>query len=152
MDMNENPNYYFVEKPYKSKYICVKCRKVFKRQVLSDVSKETVENEPKCPQCGEKTFWVGPKFRAPKSDNIKAWSSIHVLNDLGILNFIGFASNKITIPATNKALKDMLIETRQNCEWTINKYVSLEYDESNKTQIHYFSDTIKKIDLHLKKL
>jgi hypothetical protein len=31
-----------------------------------------------CPNCGEKAEYVGPKFRAPKSDIVKAWKSIEV--------------------------------------------------------------------------
>jgi DNA-directed RNA polymerase subunit RPC12/RpoP len=150
MDMRDNPNYYFAGETYKSKYICATCRKVFKRKILSDISKDTVEKEPKCPECGALTTWIGPKFRAPKTDNLKAWNSVKILGDIGVLNFIGFASNKIKIPETTKALKEMLLEIKENSELTIKKYVSLDYSSDNKTQIGYFSDTIKKIDQHLK--
>ena len=152
MDMSINPNYYFVDRPYKQKYICVACRKSFKRRVLSDVSKETVEKEPKCPDCGKVTAWIGPKFRAPKSDNVKAWNSVKVLRDVGVLNYIGFASEKIKLPETNKALKDILVDIKEVCEHNIQKYVSLKHDEGNKVQIGYFADTVKKINKHLKTL
>ncbi len=152
MDMSINPNYYFVDKPYKQKYICVACRKSFKRRLLSDVSKEAVEKEPKCPDCGKITSWIGPKFRAPKSDNVKAWNSVKVLRDVGALNYFGFASEKIKLPETNKALKDILGDIKEVCEQQIKMYVSAKHNDNNKTQIGHFSDTIKKIDKHLKTL
>ncbi len=149
MDFRKNPNYYYPGEFYKSKYICVTCRKVFKRKVLSDFSKKTDEKEPKCPQCGVLTTWIGLKFRAPKGDNIQAWNSIGVLANIGALNFTGFATYRIQIPETTKALKDMLIAIKENYEFQINKYVSSDYNENNKKQIGYFSKTIKKINLHL---
>ncbi len=152
MDMRLNPNYYFVDKPYKQKYICVVCRKSFKRRVLSDISKETDEKEPKCPECGKPTSWIGPKFRAPKSDNVNAWNSVKVLRDIGVLNYFGYASEKIKLPETKKALKEILINIKEEYKYYINKYVSLEYNKNNKIQIAYFADIIKKIEKHLKSL
>jgi DNA-directed RNA polymerase subunit RPC12/RpoP len=152
MDMTENPNYYFVDKPYKSKYICADCKKVFKRRILSDITSdnELEEKEPKCPDCGNLTSWIGPKFRAPKSDNIKAWNSIRVLNDIGVFNMIGFASDKMTIPETKKGLQDLLTEMKEYYQWTINRWITMEYSPDNKNQIRHFSDAIKRIDKHLK--
>ncbi len=100
MDIGDNPNYYFGRRPYKPKYICCGCRKVFKRRLAIDLNlqKEEDWSEMICPNCGKQANYVGPKFRAPKSDNVKAWKSIEVLNDIGSLNFMGFASNRIEIP------------------------------------------------------
>lgn len=153
MDMMENPNYYFVDRPYKSKFICTDCRKVFKRRILSDIAgnKNVVEKEPKCPDCGKHTSWIGPKFRAPKSENLMAWKSIKILNDMGMLDFKGFASVKVTIPETSKALNDLLIELREQCYWAMKRWSTLEYAPENKQQIAYLSERIKRIDNHFKK-
>jgi DNA-directed RNA polymerase subunit RPC12/RpoP len=152
MDMIENPNYYVVDRPYKSKYICTDCRKIFKRRILSDISteKDLKEKEPKCPDCGNPTSWIGPKFRAPKKDNVAAWESIKIFNDLGTLKFIGFANDKVTIPETKKALNDLLVDMKNDFELTIKNWTTIDYNPENKNQIKYFSDLILKIDKYVK--
>lgn len=154
MDTRENPNYYTVDRPYKSKYICTKCRKTFKRRVLTDITKEKEinESEPKCPECGQTTSWIGPKFRSPKADNIKVWNSIRVLQDVGALNFNGFASGTIKIPETTKSLVDLLKEIKDNCIFNMNRWATMKYDPNNKTQIKYLADCVKRVDLHLEKI
>ena len=154
MDMIENPNYYFVERPYKSKYICTDCRKVFKRKILSDIKVKDEINEkvPKCPECGNQTSWIGPKFRAPKVDNITAWNSIRILTDIGVLNFIGFANEKVSIPETKKSLKNLLIEIKVNCEFSMRNWMTNDYNPENKNQIGHFSEIIKRIDNNLIKI
>lgn len=151
MDMIDNPNYYFIERPYKSKYICMDCKKSFKRKILSDIATDNdiEEKEPKCPDCGNPTNWIGPKFRAPKTDNIKAWNSIKALHDIGVLNFIGWANTYVDIPETKKSLNDFLRNLKTNYEWNIKKWTTTEYSPDNKKQIKYFADAIKKIDKHL---
>ena len=150
--MTDNPNYHIIERPYKSKYICTDCRKSFKRKILGDISttNDTEEKEPKCPACGQSTNWIGPKFRAPKSDDIKAWNSIKVLHDIGLLNFIGWANNYVDIPETKKSLNDFLKNLKANYEWNIKRWSTIDYSPDNKKQIKYFSEVIKKIDKHLK--
>jgi DNA-directed RNA polymerase subunit RPC12/RpoP len=151
MDMTDNPNYYFIERPYKSKYICTDCRKSFKRKLLADITtdKDIEEKEPKCPDCGKLTSWIGPKFRPPKTDNVKAWNSIKALHDIGLLNFIGWANNYVDIPETKKSLNDFLNDLKENYEWNIKRWTTTEYSPDNKNQIKYFSEAIKKIDKHL---
>ena len=151
MDMRDNPNYYFIERPYKSKYICTDCRKSFKRKLLSDITtdKDVEEKAPKCPDCGKPTSWIGPKFRAPKTDNIKAWNSIKALHDIGLLNFIGWANNYVDIPETKKSLDDFLNDLKVSYEYNIKRWTTTEYSSDNKNHIKYFSDAIKKIDKHL---
>ena len=151
MDMTDNPNYYFIERPYKSKYICTDCRKSFKRKLLSDITtdKDIEEKAPKCPDCGKPTNWIGLKFRAPKTDNIKAWNSIKALHDIGLLNFIGWANNYVDIPETKKSLNDFLKDLKGNYERNIKRWATIEYSPDNKNQIKYFSKAIKKIDKHL---
>jgi DNA-directed RNA polymerase subunit RPC12/RpoP len=152
MDMRENPNYYFNCSRYKSKYICTDCRKSFKRKILADVTidKNIEEKNPKCPDCGKSTDWIGPKFRAPKTENIKAWKSIKALHDIGLLHSIGWANNYFEIPETTKALKDFLKDLKVNYEWSIKKWATNEYSSDNKIQIKHFSEAIKKIEKHLK--
>lgn len=151
MDMTDNPNYYFIERPYKSKYICTDCRKSFKRKLLADILIETgaEEKAPKCPDCGKPTHWIGPKFRAPQTENIQAWNSIGTLRKVGLLNFIGWANNDIKIPETKKALDDLLKSLKISYEASINKWVTRTYSQGNKDQIKYLSEIIKKIDQHL---
>lgn len=153
MDMIENPNYYLVERPYKSKYICTDCRKVFKRKILSDFSteKDIEESEPKCPDCGSPTSWIGPKFRAPKKDNLTAWNSIKVLNEIGVLRFIGFANDKVIIAETKKSLEILLENMRNDFKLNIKKWTSADYNPDIKIQIKYLSDMIIKIENYLKK-
>ena len=151
MNITDNPNYYIVQRPYKSKYICLECRKLFKRKLLSDIStdKDIAEKEPTCPDCGNPTNWIGPKFKAPKSDDIKSWNSIKVLYNIGLLNFIGWANNCIDIPRTKKSLNDFLKNLKANYEWNLKRYSTIEYSPDNKNQIKYFSEAIEKIDEHL---
>ena len=146
--MKQNPNYYFDSFRYKYKYICTDCRKSFKRKILSDLTKykNLEEKDPKCPDCGKLTDVIGPKFRAPKADNIKAWKSIKVLHDIGVLNFVGWATAHIEIPVTTKALQNFLKELKADYEWNIKQWTTHEYSSNKKNLIKYFSEGIKKID------
>ena len=151
MDMLDNPNYYFINRTYKSKYICTHCRKVFKRKISSDFKVDTAveKSAPNCPDCGKLTSWVGPKFRAPKVDNVKTWHSIEILQDIRLLYFFGWASKYIDIPETKKSLDDFLKKTKAEYKLYIKSCVNKAYDPDNKKQVKYFSDRIKKIDIHL---
>lgn len=153
MDIKDNPNYYFTNRPYKPKLICSDCRKVFKRRLAADVDSDKEEDWSKmiCPNCGKQANYVGPKFRAPKSDNIKAWKSIEVLNDIGVLSFMGFATNRVEIPESSKGLKDLLTEMKADYEIAIRRWATYEYNEENKLHIKTFSDIIKRIDKHLER-
>lgn len=126
MNMRDNPNYYFIERPYKSKYTCTDCRKSFKRKLLSDITidKDVEEKAPKCPDCGKPASWIGPKFRAPKTDNTKVWNSIKALHDIGLLNFIGWANNYVDIPETKKSLDDFLNDLKVNYEYNIKRWTT----------------------------
>lgn len=113
MDPKNNPNYGNTEKSYKSKFICLNCRKAFKRILLSDITKdESTPKPPKCPECGKPTFWIGRKFRAPKSDDIKSWNSIRIMNELGIYHFSGWATIPVTIPNSEKKLRELLVRIK----------------------------------------
>lgn len=153
MDHSENPNFYSQERPYKSKYICTHCRKAFKRKVLSDINREqTEEKAPKCPECGRITSWIGPKFRPPKKDDLKAWQSVGVLYDLGLLTYIGWANNDIEIPNSKKGLKDLLIQLKEDYERNVRGWISAEYSTDNKSQIKFFSEGMREIEQALNKM
>lgn len=66
---------------------------------------------------------------------------------------MGFATNRIIIPESNKGLVDLLTEMKNSYEASIRNWVRYDYDEKNKEYIKTFSDIVKKIDkhLHLKK-
>jgi DNA-directed RNA polymerase subunit RPC12/RpoP len=151
MDRTNNPNYYFSESPYKSKYICTDCRKSFKRKIFEDnkTQIEIEEKAPKCPDCGNPTSWIGPKFRAPKKDNINAWNSVSVLNDIGILHFIGWPNETVILPESKKALQNYLRDLKIKYECNVKKWITTEYSTENKNQIKHFSEAVKKIDKHL---
>lgn len=152
MDIEKNPNFNFIDKPYKSKYICTDCRKVFKRRVLADIDKDNhQEKEHACPDCGNKTSWVGPKFEAPKSDNIKTWNALKILHDLGLVYFIG-STKSIVLPESSKGLRDMLFSIKEIYTASITYWTSHEYTEANKDQIKYCVDQIKAIDNYLQNL
>jgi hypothetical protein len=97
-----------------------------------------------------RTSWIGPKFRAPKSDNINAWNSINTMHDIGVLNFIGWANNHLDIPETPKALRIFLADLKSNYKQNIKRWTTTEYSPDNKNQIKLFADAIKRIDKHLK--
>lgn len=152
---DNNPNYgYNVTSLYKPKYICCNCRKVFKRRLPNDIDMkpEDYQVEAKCPSCGNSAINIGPKFRAPKIDNIKAWKSLEVLLEIGILHFMGWAKERIIIPESTKALKDLLIDMRANCESNMQRWLSADYHERNKEGIKTNSEIIKRIDLKLAEL
>ena len=151
MDIGINPNYYFGRHPYKPKLICCDCRKVFKRKLAEDLNITAEDENVKmiCPNCGKPASYVGPKFRAPKIDDLKAWRSIEVLNQIGVLHFTGFATNRITIPESKKALFDLLSDMKIQYENAIRRWVSHEYNEGNKKAIKAFSDIVKRIDKQL---
>ena len=48
-------------------YVCIKCRKGFKKDFNTN---------SKCPQCGEKMYWVNTDFRIPKQTNNREWKKI----------------------------------------------------------------------------
>ncbi len=152
MQIKDNPNYYFIDKPYKPKLICFGCRKVFKRKLLLDIQVDKEEDWSKmiCPNCGKAANFIGPKFRAPKSDNVKAWKTIESLHSIGLLNFLGYANNIVLIPESKKGLMALLKEMRSTKEESINRLASGDYSEMNKEYIKSSSDIVKKIDKYLK--
>ncbi|MCB9222735.1 MAG: hypothetical protein H6582_03635 [Crocinitomicaceae bacterium] len=153
MDLALNPNYYGQDRPYKSKYICCSCRKSFKRKHASDIKGlDHDEVDAICPDCGEKSTWVGPKFRPPSSTNVKAWKSIEVMSRIGLLDFFGWANNPVTIPESSKALREYLLKLQTDCQEQVKKLSSANPSDGASKQIKYFSERLKKIATELEKL
>ena len=115
------------------------------------IDKEEDWSKMICPNCGKRANYVGPKFRAPKSEDSKAWRSIEVLNDIGSLSFMGFATNRIEIPKSRKGLQNLLTEMKVDYERAIKRWVSYEHTEANKLHIKACSEKIKRIDTYLGK-
>lgn len=150
MDHADNPNY-GTARPYKTKFICVDCRKSFKRKLLSDISNLSDEGEkdPKCPDCGKLTTYIGPKFRSPGKENIQAWKSIEILRDLGLLDFIGWSNNLIYIPGSQKKLEVFIRELKVRYLAYIHKRASGTYSPDDKDMIKHFADKIGIMDQFL---
>jgi DNA-directed RNA polymerase subunit RPC12/RpoP len=71
---------------YKPHYACFKCRKTFKRRLLSDIEgkEEFYLKEAKCPECGSLMANMGKDFESPKRENSKEWEHIERLYSVGI--------------------------------------------------------------------
>jgi hypothetical protein len=61
--------------PTLSQHACFTCRKVFKKphEYVRDTRQLVVRA---CPQCGRDMVFMGVKFRAPRSGDIREWSRI----------------------------------------------------------------------------
>lgn len=148
MNHENNPNFGSIEKPYKSKFVCTDCRKTFKRRLLSDISKEQeVSKPPKCPECGKTTFWIGPKFRSPKTEDIKSWNSVKILCRLEIISFSGWATIPINIPKSEKELKELLVKIKNTLQLSLK---TLGTSKNEKVVIS-FAGKIKVIEKYLNK-
>ena len=147
MDYNSNPNYGSIEKPYKSKFVCIDCRKTFKRRLLSDLAEEEVSKHPKCPQCGKLTFWIGPKFRSPKAEDLKSWESLKILCELQIISFSGWATIPISNPKSEKKLKELLKKIKATLQLSLERMGT----SKNEKVVLSFSQTIRLIDEYLNK-
>lgn len=58
--------------PYKSHFVCFKCRKVFKPHVQRGQSPNCQEVRC-CPDCGSELWNCGTQFRAPRRRDVRAW-------------------------------------------------------------------------------
>jgi hypothetical protein len=59
-------------------FICLECRKVFKRPSHRRVGNHYKELNytPACPQCRSSLIKVGDTFRAPQKDDLAAWQRV----------------------------------------------------------------------------
>ena len=66
--------------PTLSQHACFTCRKVFKKPHEYDIPDRRGVRRPatvrKCPHCGSEMVYMGYKFRAPRSDDVREWSRI----------------------------------------------------------------------------
>src|SRR5262245_40502198 len=68
-----------VRMPTLSQHACFTCRKVFKKPREYSGYRTSVRSTvkiSKCPQCGADMVFMGVKFRAPRSDDLKEWTRI----------------------------------------------------------------------------
>lgn len=65
-------------KPYKRHYICINCRKGFKRPAEKDIisSESQKKYQPTCPQCQQEMTQVSYTFEVPKNKDKKAWKNL----------------------------------------------------------------------------
>lgn len=102
-----------------------------------------------CPDCGNETQWVGPKFRAPKSTDVARWKSVDVLLRVNVFRFIGWASEPVLIPSSKKSLVEFLISIKANLQLNIDSWSRREYTAENSQQIRVLSEILKKINTEL---
>ncbi|MGH1335703.1 MAG: hypothetical protein ACRBFS_06210 [Aureispira sp.] len=75
---------------YKPHYACFSCQKTFKRRLLRDIKvgiPPPVNKIPlpaKCPNCGQLMADMGLDFKAPKSNQNKAWQHLAKLYEVDI--------------------------------------------------------------------
>jgi hypothetical protein len=100
---------------YKPHYACFKCRKSFKRRLLSDItgSDDFEQKEARCPECGELMANMGKDFKASKKDCIKDWEHIKRLYSVGIAYHSCGCSGPGYIPNTTESLIAYFQEKRQ---------------------------------------
>jgi DNA-directed RNA polymerase subunit RPC12/RpoP len=132
------------------KFVCFECRKSFKRSISTGLDEL---DPPKCPECSRNTSWIGQKFRPPKITNIRAWKSIKLLSEIGLLDLGGVGGDKsIEIPESTQKLKSLLLESKEHYECQIRKCISSDYSKGNKENIKCFNKTVLKINLALDRL
>jgi len=122
-------------KTYKSHFACFKCRKSFKRRLLSDISdNEMQESVPaKCPDCGDFMANMGLDFKALTKKNIKAWVLLADLYSVGITFHSCGCSGPGYIPKDTESLISFLNETKEH--YASNLRFWLNYEEpSNKKE------------------
>jgi predicted RNA-binding Zn-ribbon protein involved in translation (DUF1610 family) len=64
---------------YISPFVCVSCRKSFKRPW-----QDAVYHRP-CPSCGNPAIQVSRKFKPPKADDLEQWEKVQLLIEHGFL-------------------------------------------------------------------
>jgi DNA-directed RNA polymerase subunit RPC12/RpoP len=79
---------------YLQQFACFKCRKAFKYEVQRDwwavKSPQAKTRNPEqvvCPDCGEKMWLMGRKFKAPKRNNLKQWLKVEKIRKTGLTRF-----------------------------------------------------------------
>jgi DNA-directed RNA polymerase subunit RPC12/RpoP len=99
---------------YKSKYVCFRCRKIFKRwgsYEIDNINPEERVDEVACPDCDHLMNKVGVSFKAPKKSDRKSWSEAEEL-----YNYISFSSIGEINPVKAKSMKELLEWKKPNRE------------------------------------
>ncbi|EID72431.1 hypothetical protein W5A_13026 [Imtechella halotolerans K1] len=135
---------------YKPHYSCFSCRKTFKRKLLVDINRDLAyakegEEQPfKCPQCGGIMISMGLDFKSPKKEDVRAWSHIESLYEVGITFHSCGCSGPGYIPRDKVALMAFLEEKRsvyiENLRfWLSNEGVKSKetYGSTSKTHSSY---------------
>jgi len=102
---------------YKPHYACFKCRKTFKRRLLTDIDRDSREFEKqsyKCPECNGMTANMGLDFESPKRSDLKAWNHMKELYEAGITFHSCGCSGPGYIPKDKNKLIDFLSEKKKS--------------------------------------
>lgn len=75
--------------PYKEKFACFECRKVFRQLPLSDVAQKVRLDSAgkrlaKCPECSTPMHNMGKDFHAPCRSDLRQWRKVKILHGHGI--------------------------------------------------------------------
>jgi hypothetical protein len=75
--------------PYKEKFACFECRKMFKQTSRWELRHQmrvdsTGKRLAKCPECGNLMHNMGLDFHAPRQSDIKQWRKVAILHAHGI--------------------------------------------------------------------
>lgn len=75
---------YAMSGPYKEKFACFSCRKVFKQTSRFELPAKTYAGmNHACPQCGQPMQDMGHDFQAPKQNDLKQWAKVALLYQNG---------------------------------------------------------------------
>lgn len=80
---------YAMSGPYKEKFACFECRKMFKQTSYWELrypmrKHSTGQRLVKCPECDSPMHNMGLDFHAPRQSDVKQWRKVAVLHAHGI--------------------------------------------------------------------
>lgn len=100
---------------YKPHYACFRCRKSFKRRLLSDIGGKAFDGKSaKCPECGSLMANMGKDFEAPKKDDVKKWQHLENLYVVGITFHSCGCTGAGFVPRDKEQLKKYFEEILEN--------------------------------------
>jgi hypothetical protein len=123
-DANSSKSVHLKEYRYRIQHACFECRKSFKidyqsaeqsrRAWLSQrlsgrkPSQAFIEPNHVCPQCSEPLHMMGRAFRAPKHDDLDAWTTVELLHSAGFR----FHSSTGYLPTTSREAREFIAAKR----------------------------------------
>jgi len=147
-----NGNYQGCGKVYKWKYLCCECKKSFKRISEQDLKEDEISQQPhSCPECGNQTLRIGPKFRPPKKSDDSRWNSLKVLLKLKFSHFFSWSTDEIEIPNSKSKLKSLLEELEQYSKQQMDIWSRSDYGDASE-QVRGWHEKHKAINSELQKL